>query len=215
MVASGAVAGDFGRPDSRPSFFSAPAAPLGGRFNDTDQEREMHDRIWRFLQPPRKGAGRHVPDYYVSLSRAEFASSRVRYRAVGDDVAADLGTLPGTFSAICAVADVDRQRAIALNGLPGMEAGMHNGVGRARDKNAAEIARFVAALRFRYESYSYAVDHLLVETPHADVIAVDAQLGEMEAFVREAEREEFCTEDRHRRRPPPDHAGAPIDLMGS
>jgi hypothetical protein len=214
LLGGSALSGDFGRPGPVGTFQYPPAAPLAGRFNDTDQELEMHDRIWRFLRAPRARSGGAVADYYLSLSRAAYASSHTRYRAVGDDVGADLGTLPRTFAAICAVENVDRQRGIALDALADMEAGMAKGVARSAQRNAGEIGQFVAALRFRFESYSYALDHLLVETPHEDVVEVDTQLAQLQVLIRRGERGQFC-ETKAPHHPHPGPVEQPLDLLSS
>src|SRR5690606_20959271 len=92
-------------------------------FNIADEEREMRDRVWRFLVAPHahdwfydtvvelqrtRIAGtvdhRFEPArYYRWLRQTGFSSSTTRYRAVADHIVADLATVPETFRAICAV----------------------------------------------------------------------------------------------------------------
>lgn len=214
--------GDFGR--ARPSFTHDTAMPaVGGAlararrepvssFNQTDQEREMHDRVWRFLVSPHTQDWfydvavelqrtrvtpaldhKYAPDrYYNWLRSADYRSSRTRYATVGRDIAADLDTIPATFLAICAVIEVDRQRAVAQQGLQlGGEATAD--VAARRAENDMRIAWFVRALNYRYTSYNYALDHLLVETPHEQSMAVDEALRQLHLFVGRANRHDFCS----------------------
>ena len=212
--------GDFGR--LQPGFFNEEVLPLvdpnrrgmNGRpldgFNLTDEEVEMRDRVWRFLVLPHardwawpygaeirparvqpEGAD-YVGRYYRWLTSQRYASSRVRYNTMADHVGADIATLPATFGAICAVIEVDRQRQTAVAGLPDLEPAMQARQLRRDRENGAFIGRFVQALSFRYASYGYALDHFLVETPHAEAIDVDAALGELAIWVERANAHDFC-----------------------
>lgn len=182
-------------------------------FNLTDQEREMHDRVYRFL------ISRHVKDwafdyeqvvmvaslfskrpgrddlYYMWLTREPYASSRVRYNTISDDVGADVLTMPSTFASVCAVQLVDRQRAVAASQLDDIEQSMIVQMQTRKAENDLYIARFVRALRYRYDSYSYALDHFLVETPHAEAVNVDGRLSDYAIWLGRAEAGEFCVDD--------------------
>lgn len=215
--------GDFGR--VKPGVLNDKIIPetdrllrrMGGQpvsnFNWTDQEREMRDRIYRFL------IARDVKDwafdyehilmvasvvstrpthddlYYKWLTHKHFASSRIRYNRIADDVGADLMTLPSTFNAICAVLQVDKQRAAAAAGLTDIELSMRVEMDTRRAENGLYVGRFVGALRYRYASYGYALDHFLVETPHTEAVRVDARLSDLAIWVERAERGDFCIAD--------------------
>ncbi|HEV7344814.1 MAG TPA: hypothetical protein VGN60_04180 [Devosia sp.] len=225
-ILTGCVArpvGDFGR--AAPSWTHDTAMPAAGefiaanrgepvsRFNKTDQEEEMHDRVWRFLvaahandwqfdsavelQRTRIVRPRDerftIERYYVWLSRTRYESSRTRYATVGRHITADLDTLPTTFAAICAVIEIDRQRAIAYAALgSGLAPRIAEEVAARKYENEAFIAWFVRALNYRYSSYDYALDNLLVETPHEQSLAVDEALRRMSVFVGRAQRGDFC-----------------------
>ncbi len=215
--------GDFGR--AAPSFTHDVAMPAIGDaladsrgepvsgFNQTDQEREMHDRVWRFLvaahaldwqfdslaelqrtriTPPSDDVFT-IERYYLWLKSTPYQSSRTRYSTVGRHITADIDTLPGTFKAICAVIEIDRQRAVAYAGL---QAGLAPRMGeemRARKyENDAFIAWFVRALNYRANSYDFALDSLLVETPHEQSLAVNEALARLLVFVGRANRHDFC-----------------------
>lgn len=181
-------------------------------FNITDQEHEMHDRVYRFL------IARHAKDwafdyeqiifvagvfssrpdkvdlYYRWLTAERYASSRVRYNTIADDIGADLLTLPTTFAAICAVVEIDRQRAVAAAEIGDIEAGMIKQMRLRKAENDLYVGRFVAALGYRYGSYGYALDHFLVETPHGEAIEVDERLSRMAPWVDRAEALDFCAD---------------------
>lgn len=223
--------GDFGR--AAPSFTHDVAMPAAGdflarnrkepvsNFNKTDQEEEMHNRVWRFLVaahakdwvfdssvelqrtriiPPRKDEHYTVERYYAWLKRTEYQSSRTRYATVGRHIAADIDTLPGTFAAICAVIEIDRQRAIAYASLGrDLPPAMGDNLTARKYENDAFIAWFVRALNYRHASYDYALDSLLVETPHEQSLAVDEALRRLSVYVSRADRHDFCGDGDTRR----------------
>jgi hypothetical protein len=215
--------GDFGR--AQPSVLHDDIMPFAGdqlarvrkepvsNLNQTDQEREMHDRTWRFLiaahsrdwffdssvelQRTRIGRPRDyqfsVDRYYTWLRTTQYQSSPTRYSTVGRHVLADLDTLPTTFQSICAVQEVDRQRRVALAELGGIEQSVADNVAARRAENEWHVDWFVRALNYRYDSYSYALDHLLVETPHEQSMGVDESLRRMKPWVDRANRGDFCS----------------------
>ena len=105
---------------------------------------------------------------------------------------ADLATVDGVFRSICAVREVDRQRGVAAAGLEGLEAEVLADQRVRAAENEVHIGRFVAALGYRYAAYSYALDHLLVETPHEEAVAADGGLSDLVAWVDRAEAGDFC-----------------------
>jgi hypothetical protein len=215
--------GDFGR--AQPSVLHDTVMPYAGdliatnrgepvsNLNQTDQEREMHDRTWRFLiaahsrdwlfdtsvelQRTRIGAARDIryttERYYTWLRTTTYQSSPTRYNTVGRHVLADLDTVPTTFASICAVQEVDRQRRLALAELGGIEQSVADNVAARRTENQWHIDWFVRALNYRYDSYSYAIDHLLVETPHEQSMSVDENLRRLRPWVDRANRGDFCS----------------------
>lgn len=224
-LAAGCVArpvGDFGR--AQPGVLHDTVMPYMGAglahsrkepvssLNQTDQEREMHDRTWRFLvaahsrdwqfdssvelQRTRIGRARDhkfsTDRYYAWLRGAQYRSSTTRYATVGRHILADFDTLPATFRAICAVEEVDRQRRIAVAELGSIEPVVAHNVEARRMENQWHVDWFVRALNYRYQSYAYALDHLLVETPHEQSMAVDEALRRLLPFVERANRGDFC-----------------------
>jgi hypothetical protein len=213
--------GDFGRAqpgalhdDILPAVGKTRAQIAGeptSRFNLTDAETEMHDRVWRFLVAPHAhdwfydtavelqrtrlttaSDHRFAPDrYYRWLRKTEYRSSQIRYASVADHIRSDLDTMPATFLAICAVLEVDRQRGTSSRELGGLAADQ---VRARRYQNDMRISWFVRAVRYRFDSYSFALDHLLVETPHSEAVKVDGRLDELSIYVGRAERGDFCSQ---------------------
>ena len=198
--------GDFGRaePDvvhddlmpAAGALRAAYAGEPGSNFDQSDEEVEMANRIWRFetsghtsdwlfdnvaefrrtrlLPPP--GPAFRDDRYYNWLHGTTYQSAPVRYATLADDVEADLATLPDTFAAICKVEAIDRQRRLAAANVPTGPATRANLAARLAE-NAQIIGNFTQALRYRYDSYNYALDHLLVETPYPAARAVDPSAG--------------------------------------
>jgi len=224
-VMAGCVArpvGDFGR--ARPSFTHDVAMPAVGaslaasrgepvsNFNQTDEEKLMHNRVWRFLvadhakdwfynsavelQRTRITAATDmqfsIDRYYGWLKETHYQSSTVRYSRAGRDIAADLDTIPGTFAAICAVEEIDRQRSQALAALSGIEPSVAANARARQAENDMRINWFVRALTYRFQSYDYALDHLLVETPDVRSLAVDTALARLSSYVQQANSRDFC-----------------------
>lgn len=215
--------GDFGR--AQPGVLHDEILPAIGKtraelagepasnFNLTDQEREMHDRVWRFLVAPHakdwffdfsvelqrtRLTGprdqKFTPDrYYRWLRQTEFASSRVRYKTVADHVDADLDTMPSTFRSICAAIEVDRQRGIAAREIASLGEGTRASAFERKAENDIKIGWFVRAVSYRYDSYGFALDQLLVETPHEEAIELDGMLSELGIYVERAKRGDFCS----------------------
>lgn len=215
--------GDFGR--AVPGFTHDTAMPAAGdflarqrkeavsNFNQTDQEKEMHNRVWRFLVAahakdwfydtavelqrtriaPEVDTSFTIDLYYNWLRTTPYQSSRTRYATVGSHITSDIDTIPTTFASICAVIEVDRQRAVALaelgNNLP-PEVGPN--LAARKSENSAHINWFIRALTYRYQSYDFALDSLLVETPHEQSLAVDDALRRMSVYVQRANRRDFC-----------------------
>ena len=194
----------------RASIFKEPASNL----NWTDEENEMHDRVWRFLIAPHAHdwfynilvewqRTRLLPPlderfkydrYYAYLRTQEFASSKIRYSRLSRDIEADLDTSPGVFIAICAVLEINRRRNEAARSLPSAGPIERAEVAERQAENAVFIQWFVRALSYRYESYSLALERLLIETPHEGARAVNGRLNVMAIDVERAERGAFCSD---------------------
>lgn len=172
----------------------------------------MRDRVWRYLVAPEDydwlGASLvelnrlsfskshpHPPSrqaYYQWLHGTRFASSRTRYSRLDDDIRTDLATMPAVFASICAVEEVDRRRSVAIKSLTTVERSLQSAAAAQVSDNNAVVAWFAESLAARYDSYSYALDHLLVETPHEQAIGVDADLSQLNIYLERASDDDFC-----------------------
>lgn len=181
-------------------------------FNQTDEEVKMHDMAWRFLVAPHSrdwffnvvvewqrtrlisgfDASETYNRYYTTLHWERYRSSRVRYNKVSSDIGADIATMPGVFRAICAVEEIDRQRAEAVRSLAIAGPREHKNVYARKHENQEYITWFVRAARYRYNSYSFALKRLLIETPHPEARELDRRLSSLAILVEQAERREFC-----------------------
>lgn len=217
--------GDFGRAEDDPLHDAVARTanalrsldqPLSA-FNLSDEEREMRDRIWRYLVAPEAydWFGDSVVElsregfrvkalkppaherYYVWLHDQAYASSAVRYSHLTGDVNADIATMPATFASICAVETVDSQRRTAEAGISNLEPAMKAGVATRQVENETMIGWFTTAVDARYQAYSYALDHLLVETPHPNAIDTDTALSQLAGFVDRAKQGDFCDAGGH------------------
>jgi hypothetical protein len=209
--------GDFGRAEY--NVLNDKVMPAAGKsiskgsaFVLADQEIEMRDRVWRYLVAPHaydwfgdvavefqrtriakmSDKPLKTAKYYNWLHTTRFASSRVRYSRIEEDAIADLGMMPSAFRAVCAVIELDRQRGVASNQIAGLEDEVSLNAAKRHAENRVVIDWFVRSVVHRFESYSYALDHLLVETPHEEAIEANARLSELAVWVEAAERWDFC-----------------------
>ncbi|WP_072345068.1 hypothetical protein [Devosia enhydra] len=214
--------GDFGRPkpsvwhdEVLPALGSGRARLFGEGGSDlivTDAEREMADRLWRYEISPHAAdwvfdasaelrrvriassarAKLDLSRYFNWLKSTGYASSGTRFRTVADHVRADIDLLPQAFAAICAVMELDAQRAYAASQLAVADARLTRQVALRAQDNAIAITRFVALLEFRHASYLYALDRLLVESPDPSAREADGRIADLEIWVGEALAGRFC-----------------------
>lgn len=180
----------------------------------TDEEREMQNRVWRFIVAPHARQWMfdrdfrpqfqqvHLlmtedfepQDYFDYLKRQDYRSSTVRFRTVADHIEADISTLPATFEAICAVEDLDDRRRIAIAEIAPGDADFAARLRVREGENRDFIDWFVRGLQARDEAYALALDNLLIESPHAEARMVNDGLNRLSPFVALAQRGEFCAD---------------------
>ncbi len=209
-IAACSPTGDFGRERQTPGVNISLSAP---RSEDvvrtvalTDEERLMKNRIHRFVSfsqnqswagvvmfSMQAQSGRpQTRNYYDWLRKEEYASSPGRYRRMLNDIELDKLTLPNVYASICAVNEIDRRRAIALTGLSQPDPETAAAGAQRRIENGQTIGGFVEALAFRYDSYAFALEQLLVDTPHEEARTVDASLSELAVLLEAARTAQFC-----------------------
>jgi hypothetical protein len=181
------------------------------RLPQTDEERHMYDVLCRFFASPttydgppfgltkvrvldlKSGAAFAKTDrYYAYLKRTRFDSSRAPYRAVTGHISADLGTIDAAFAAICAVEVLDKRRATAAGAIPELSEEERRQLDLRLDENDHVIGFFALALDYRYQSYSYALKRLLVETPNEAARDVDAKLSALAVKLDAAKQDTYC-----------------------
>jgi hypothetical protein len=205
----GCASGDFGR--TRESVLSADMhawvgaeATLSkyGRPSDfqlTDSERELRDRAYVFIEPPRsrpawKGvfgdyepipaAWRKPPTfdrtaYGRRLIDEPHRSQASRYARMSDDIRDDLNQLQPFFAVVGRVADLDQKRKASLQYVtdlsPRERADAH-----ARMRENALIFKWVAlCLQQRIASYRWALERLVVHAPDPAAADIDRLIGEL------------------------------------
>lgn len=184
-------------------------------FNLTDEEVVMRDRVWRFLVAP------HTADwfmnivtewqrtrlidaqdqefattrYYEHLAGQEFRSSTTRYRKLQTDIEIDSAMLPDAYTAICRVIEIDRQRDVSVHVVNSATDEDRENVRARKFENDRFIDWFVRAVDYRTNSYSLALEKLLVETPNVEAREVDKRLFELSNRARHAKNRDFCSGD--------------------
>ena len=222
LTACSQRAGDLGR-QNRDTFTKTFIEPIdrrllaGGKMElsklpQTDAEKRMYDVLWRFFSAPHAsawsplGTPRINPNdlrtgkafdktdsYYAHLRRTDFQASVGRYNAMTSHISSDVVAVPAAFSAICAVQKLDAQRRIAASSLTELGADERQQVDMRIAENASAIRLFAQSLAYRYESYSYALKRLLVETPDEAARTVDANLSRLAVQAEAAERGDYCS----------------------
>ena len=181
-------------------------------FNLTNEEKDMRNRVWRFLvtnsaqdwmfdhsvEMQRTRLSKPVDlnfrtdRYYRHLRLNEFASSRGRYLQLSQDIYDDAETIPGAFASICHVMEIERRRQVALSGLYANNDAVKQQVVAREYENKNYITWFARAVDYRYKSYDVALNRLLVETPHEEAHTVNEYLNRFAVLVGRAKNGEFC-----------------------
>jgi len=181
-------------------------------FNLTNEEKDMRNRIWRFLvansaqdwmfdhsvEMQRTRLSKPIDlnfrtdRYYRHLRLSEYASSRGRYLRLSQDVYDDVETIPSAFASICHVMEIERRRQVALEGLYADNAAVKHQVSAREYENKNYITWFARAVDYRYKSYDVALNRLLVETPHEEAHTVNEYLNRFAVHVGRAKNGEFC-----------------------
>ncbi|MFC3691954.1 hypothetical protein [Chenggangzhangella methanolivorans] len=194
-LAACAETGDFGRPKPNvlnDAVYPAMGAALAYQRDEpvsayrlTDNEREMRDFGWGIVMPPLEGQRRDriltelrrtriLPADRARLDRAsyvrtliatDYRSSRARYAKLKDDVVNDTLRVEPFFAAASRVARDDRARARALADVPEVTPAERENATARIDENGMMIAWARESLDERLDSYRYALDRLMLETP--------------------------------------------------
>lgn len=188
------------------------APEIANNLERTDVEKDLDNRLWRFLTlphtrewiyPGRAGVHRvaylrdrpYLPaedSHYKNLKAQHFTSSGVQYRSLIADIEADRATLPALYQSFCRVQELDRQRKISLRAFGELEPEVQQNVANRMAENRLVEQHFSLMLEFRYTAYSYTLKRLLVEAPDEQARSVDANLSDLSSFVAQANQGDFC-----------------------
>ncbi|MFL5116236.1 MAG: hypothetical protein ACJ8DG_11415, partial [Microvirga sp.] len=165
----------------------------------TDDEQELRRRAWRFLMPAHERAwferrlgelvaarilpmsfGRNDrPSYFRALMRDGGASPASRYRRLSEDAAAD-AKLIDPFAIIAArVVQADAVRLKALGWVQDLTTEEARNAATRVAENRCLIAWIRVEIGRRQEAYAYALQHLFVEAPQGEGIAVERALAKL------------------------------------
>lgn len=207
----GCATGDFGRtresalsPDMHAWVGAEANASIGlppSDFQLTDSERELRDRAYVFIEPPRsrpywKGvfgdykpipAPWRVPPYFDRTAYGRrlidepHLSQASRYARIIEDVRDDLGRLNPYFAVVRRVADLDQKRSASMQFIPDLSP-RERADAFARMKENAVIVQWVeACLQQRIASYRWALERLVVHAPDPMAAEADRLISELSA----------------------------------
>jgi hypothetical protein len=206
-----AQSGDFGRPaptlynETIAPFLGTSASALRGEPASfsmlTDDEQELRNRAYQFLMPAREriffdrqladlvrtrilpgdALGFDVSAYYQALWLRSDRSPRARYQQLREDMENDR-LLMGPFVAVaCRVKETDGIRVKAMERLPEVAEVVRISAQNRVAENE-ELVRWVyGSLDNRVQSYRFALQNLVVETPDRDGIKVERELTAFDA----------------------------------
>jgi hypothetical protein len=167
--------------------------------NLSDPERSLRDHAFPLIEPPYDRArwdavvyeygvkrglraslwSTDTSLYYQNLYKANYRSSAGRYHRLIDDVRNDIVRIDSFFDLAQRVADLDRRRESSIEAMPDLGAGERASAMARIGENALTIAWVHHALMLRYESYRYALDHLVAGEPEHIAAQADIVLAQM------------------------------------
>lgn len=203
--------GDFGRPrpslwnDVALPATGSIAARLRGEpvssYVLTDDEDELRRRAWRFVMPahersfferqlaelvrarvlPVHGGPAFRASYFHALMRDGGASPSSRYRRLAEDVVADAKLMAPFALTAARVLKADEARLRGLAYVQDLTAWQAGEAALRVAENRCLIAWVRWEIDARAASYRYALEHLFIEAPQADGVAVERSLALFEA----------------------------------
>ncbi len=215
LAGCAAEQGDFGRPVNNyvndtllPEIGDRMARQRGEPVSDfmlTDDEKELRARSYRFIMPIHRDAFRarnevewvrtriwpdslYRPDptlYYRLMRKDDFQSNYGRWNAILDDITADIPLIQPYYVVWQEVCQADLQRLGALNRTAGLTSHEFDDAEARVWENRRVADWAVAALRWRIESYDYAIQRTEIEIPTGDAeleaaIALDRLAAEVD-----------------------------------
>lgn len=210
LVSACVETGDFGRPrPSIWNDIALPATGSIARLRGepvssyifTDDEQELRRRAWRFVMPaherswferqvselvrtqllPVHGGSEFRASYFHAIMRDAGPSPSSRYRRLSEDVVAD-AKLMGPFALTAArVLKADEARLRGLSFVQDLTTSQARDAALRVAENRCLIAWVRWEIEARAASYRYALEHLFIEAPQMDGVAVERALKAFEA----------------------------------
>lgn len=201
--------GDFGRPkagawnsliETTGTLAAREREEPASAFPFTDEERALRDRAWRFLMPaaghdaftdilanltrtrvlPASWRTDDPAAYHDTLMAESFRSPVSRYRRLSEDIGTDARLIPQFAAVAMRVKEGD---ALRLRSLPFAKS-LDDGDVRQAAMRVAENRCLIAWVRFetgrRSRRYRYALEHLLIEAPGPEGLAVGQTLAALD-----------------------------------
>lgn len=169
-------------------------------FRLTDHERELRDRAWSLLMPALEKqffmnwlaelrrtrmmtVEKTVPkrnDYVRELLSKNFRSSGARFARLEMDIQNDRARYPLFVDVANTVASFDRVRERSLAEVPDASAEeIQNAYGRI-EENRLVVYAVQTSMRERADTYRYAFQRLMIETPDATAVGAERALMALE-----------------------------------
>ena len=229
--------GDFGRPVNNyvndtllPKIGDRMARQRGEPVSDfmlTDDEKELRARSYRFIMPIHRDAFRarnevewvrtriwpdslYRPDptlYYRLMRKDDFKSNYGRWNAILDEITADIPLIQPYYVVWQAVCRADLQRLGALNRTVGLTPHELDDAEARVWENRRVADWAVAGMRWRIESYDYAIQRTEIEIPTGDA-ELEAGLA-LDRLAAEVDWLQAAVDD-----PTCGGAAAPVPLAG-
>ncbi|AMJ59057.1 hypothetical protein [Bosea sp. PAMC 26642] len=208
---AGSCTGDFGRPRPsvwsdtiapQIGFWAATArGEAASHFRMTDDEDQMRDRAWRFVMPghersffqgevsalayarilPVQAQSNQVADYHNALVSGSFASQASRYARLAEDANADRLLIAPFRANATRVVSADRTRLRVAEGSSLVPPEKYDPAFARVVENEGLILWVCERVRFRIESYRYALANLVVEMPSHEAIRAERGIMALEA----------------------------------
>lgn len=211
LALAACTAGDFGRPRPgvwndtiAPTLGFSSAIARGesvSPFRFTDDEEQLRDRAWRFVMPahersyferqvsdfaharilPVEAQSSNVSDYFRALTGGSYRSQASRYNRLAEDANADR-LLIGPFRANAGrVVAADRVRMRTVDASPLVPPEQRDPALARVIENEGLILWVCERVKFRIESYRYALANLVVEMPSREAIRAERSIMALEA----------------------------------
>lgn len=205
--------GDFGRPVKNyvndtlmPAIGDNLARQRGEPVSDymlTDDEKELRARSYRFIMPIHRDAFKarnevewvrtriwpdslYRPDptlYYRLMRKDGYQSNYGRWNAILEEITADIPLIQPYYVVWQAVCRADLQRLDALNRTVGLTLYEADDAEARIWENRRVAAWAVTALRWRIESYAYAIQRTEIEIPSGREVETDLALDRLTSEV--------------------------------